>query len=447
MANMTVATAGQPAPHTMFNHPQRYTAGEGCSQDDTLRDHAAWRVRNLVQWIETRKSNVPISDAGVLFTQVRSMFKDPDDGAANTWNMSLDELRYVARLLEYHVAIEFDYNKQDREGMGTQVVKAVANAVSCTNGGRLRDVIRPWNITWGDIEWDIEGTMWRWLQPQVQHCFQVVWYFNFLNVKADRICHDVFQYKGYLDIRGLALFSGCNRVKRRDLGLCMRDVYIDFSRSAQKLQEKHLFAALVKQRRISIGGEGVGGGGDSQYVFASQMWKHLPDLRVYDDDATALMKLCTAYAKEAIYCAVPSELHVPKQVFLGIASSVNEMLTESYKVLRDLGLKSKSAFVDEVDSKFGAKFVEEVIACAPERLQIADRQGKRFVSGATTQKDVHRRFKAVIRSVWNTRSKMIRKNDVSSQKEQLTQVGGFRQGVAGKQVSSTEDQVKCFIKQ
>ena len=110
--------------------------------------------------------------------------------------------------------------------MGMQVVKAVANAVTCMHEGRLKDVIRPGDIDWDDIVWDPEGTMWRRREDQVQHCFAIVWSFIFVNVTGDRICQDVFQYKGYEDNRGLALFAGGKMEQRRDLGFCLRDTLI-----------------------------------------------------------------------------------------------------------------------------------------------------------------------------------------------------------------------------
>ena len=70
MVAIGAAAGTQPAPHRMFNHPLLFSK----SRDDELRDAAAWRVYELVNWVIEMKSAVPIPQAGDLFNQVRRKF-------------------------------------------------------------------------------------------------------------------------------------------------------------------------------------------------------------------------------------------------------------------------------------------------------------------------------------------------------------------------------------
>lgn len=408
-----------------FNHPLSYTASENkdVSDEDTTRGQAALHRWEAVELVKTERARVPQHSPAGLTALFKGLFADL---ASGQWNLGINELRYVTILLEHHIeSFTFDRSiSQCRVRLSWQIVKALVNAVVTDTGpGSLRNIICPWDVHLADINFDTDVEK-DWETNQLVYCFRIVHYFYSINVDADRLIHDVFQYKIMSDTNGLALFpSRCPNY----FAICLRDVHASFCSSIQENIRRHAYIQVLRSRFTGDSDECWSA--NALYVFTAGMRKHLPDARLYEQGTRRFKEMVALWKEEGMLFVDEAELYIPHSLFDTIAKSMQLQVSTQLHTLSDISEADggKNAYAVWAVTTHGTNFVQAVQHYAPSNLIVL--QGVAIEKKGEKAK-IHRALDEIARYIFNTRAKMVKNRSLDKGSDHLSRLGGFRAKVA-----------------
>ena len=136
------------------------------------------------------------------------------------------------------------------------------------------------------------------------------------------------------------------------------------------------------------------------------------------------------------------DLFVLKSEFDATAKATDIILALNLRSITDLTKKPKSALVAEIVEAQGNDFAALMARLAPAPTILNGLENKRVL----TAEEFKIRFARIARTLWNTRSKMVRNNYLEIQGAALLSVGGFRAKVAAQQQESMKNQMESLMR-